>query len=365
MLEEDAGLVDLIYAAALGEQSWSAFMTGLAETSPGSFTLLFAFDTRRQAQVVNILQGRPDEAKQDLEAYFGAINPYAPHCMVKPLGIGVAGDRLVPHKRLARTEFYNDFMQKLDTSSTVGIAVDRSPLSTILISTATRQNDEDEQRRIAAQYTRLAPHLSRVAQFYRRNAPSRMATELGASLFDAVDVGVVLVTHDMRVASISAAAQRIAGDRLLFDAAGRLRLPLADAQAALRAMCERRYDGAQSQVFAGAGLKLTLVKISQGGVIDMFDDCGVAVMVSALGGIGAHMDPDAIARAYGLTPAEKRVLEGVLAGRTTDEIARAAGRSRETIRSQLKSIYAKTGSMGRADLLRLLTGHGAGLHPPG
>lgn len=88
----------------------------------------------------------------------------------------------------------------------------------------------------------------------------------------------------------------------------------------------------------------------------MFDDCGVTVMVQAAGGVRAHMSPDAIRQAYGLTPAELRAVRGVLEGRTIDEMARDAGRSRETIRSQLKSVCSKTGSAGRIELLRLLNG---------
>lgn len=355
MHEEDAELIDLIYAATLGERPWREFVERLAQTSPGGCAMLFSFDGRRGEQNVNILEGRPKEIKEGLEGHYGALNPYAPHCMVKPLGVGVVGDRMVARERLVRNEFYNDLMLKADVTATLGIAVDRSPECTILISTATRLNDEEEQNRLAAQQTHLGPHLRRAAAFYRRTAPSRMASELGASLFDAIDVGVLLVRPDLRLTSMSDAAKRIAGERLSFDVAGRLRLPGEDAQAALKAMCGRRYEGPQSLRFAEADLMLTLVRISRGGVIDLFDDCGVVVIVQAWGG-GRRPDPEALRRRYGLTPAEARVLDGVMRGRTIDELARSAGRSRETIRSQLKSVYAKTGAGGRIDLLRRLAG---------
>ena len=265
---------------------------------------------------------------------------------------------MVSRQRLIRTEFFNDFMIPNDTTSTVGIAVDRSDDFTILISTATRLNDEAEQRRLADQYSRLAPHLQRAAAFYRRNAPSRMASELGNSLYDAVDVGTMLVTPSLRVASMSGAAERLLAPHLSFDHAGRVRLPGEAPQAALRAMCAPRYEGPHSASFTVEALHLTLVRISRGGVIGLFDDCGVAVLAQADPSGERGMSPDAIRVTFGLTPAEMRVLQAVIAGQTTDKIAQYFARSPETIRSQIKSIYQKTGSSGRMALMRLVGGTG-------
>jgi DNA-binding CsgD family transcriptional regulator len=59
---------------------------------------------------------------------------------------------------------------------------------------------------------------------------------------------------------------------------------------------------------------------------------------------------------YGLTAAEMRVLPGILNGQTAEQIAQSLGRSRETVRSQMKSVYAKTNTGGKVDLIRLMNG---------
>jgi DNA-binding CsgD family transcriptional regulator len=358
LTEEDSELIDLIYAAMLGERDWEDFVSRLARTSPDGCALMFSYDRRRGDPIVTILQGRDDDTRDQLERHYGVLNPYAPYCMVKPLGVGVVGDRMVSRERLIRTEFFNDFMIRNDTTSTVGIAVDRSDDFTILISTATRQNDEAEQRRLADQYSRLAPHLQRAAAFYRRNAPSRMASELGCSLYDAVDVGTMLVTPSLRVASMSGAAERLLAPYLSFDHAGRVRLPSEAPQTALHSMCATRYEGPHSASFTVGCLHLTLVRISRGGVVGLFDDCGVAVLARADPSGNRRMSQDAIRRAFGLTPAEMRVLQAVIAGQTTEQIAQSFSRSRETIRSQIKSIYQKTDCPGRMALMRLVGGAG-------
>lgn len=57
---------------------------------------------------------------------------------------------------------------------------------------------------------------------------------------------------------------------------------------------------------------------------------------------------------FDLTPAEISVAQAVAAGRSVGDIARASGRSIETVRSQLKSAMAKTGSSRQLELALLM-----------
>ncbi len=59
---------------------------------------------------------------------------------------------------------------------------------------------------------------------------------------------------------------------------------------------------------------------------------------------------------FDLSPAEAKVARALIEGRTVEEIANANALSRETIRAQLKSVLAKTGTRRQAELVGLLTG---------
>jgi DNA-binding CsgD family transcriptional regulator len=76
--------------------------------------------------------------------------------------------------------------------------------------------------------------------------------------------------------------------------------------------------------------------------------------------IGAPPDDQdgaaATATAYGLTPAETRVLASLLAGRTLAETAAALGVAQGTAKTHLDNIFGKTGVTRQADLMRLATG---------
>ncbi|MFZ1772585.1 MAG: helix-turn-helix transcriptional regulator, partial [Rhizobiaceae bacterium] len=59
---------------------------------------------------------------------------------------------------------------------------------------------------------------------------------------------------------------------------------------------------------------------------------------------------DAIGALFGLTPAEKRVAAQVAEGRTRQEIAETSGVSDGTVKSQLASIFGKSGASDQRSL---------------
>ena len=57
---------------------------------------------------------------------------------------------------------------------------------------------------------------------------------------------------------------------------------------------------------------------------------------------------------FDLSPAEIRAANGLVQGKTVDDLATQFSLSRETIRSQIKGLLAKTGMSRQADLVALL-----------
>ncbi|TXN63852.1 LuxR C-terminal-related transcriptional regulator [Methylobacterium sp. WL6] len=66
---------------------------------------------------------------------------------------------------------------------------------------------------------------------------------------------------------------------------------------------------------------------------------------------------------FDLTPAEARVARGLTNGHTVGTLADVHGVSSATIRTQLKAIFAKTGTARQADLVAMLTGAAIGRDP--
>ncbi len=64
--------------------------------------------------------------------------------------------------------------------------------------------------------------------------------------------------------------------------------------------------------------------------------------------------PPVLQALYGLTAAEARLALGLAQGRGLDEMAAALGLSRHTVRTQLKQVFAKSGTRRQPELVRLL-----------
>ena len=66
---------------------------------------------------------------------------------------------------------------------------------------------------------------------------------------------------------------------------------------------------------------------------------------------GPHVWREAVATLYNVTPAEMRVLAGVLEGTAAADVAKGLELSEATVRSHLKSIFAKTGTSRQSELV--------------
>lgn len=88
---------------------------------------------------------------------------------------------------------------------------------------------------------------------------------------------------------------------------------------------------------------------------DLFDG-GLAVLVVTP--VTAPEAPDAqvIRALFDLSPGEARVARSLTRGQTIDQIAGSSGVTRETVRSQVKAVLAKTGTTRQAEVAALLAG---------
>jgi DNA-binding CsgD family transcriptional regulator len=81
----------------------------------------------------------------------------------------------------------------------------------------------------------------------------------------------------------------------------------------------------------------------------------MAVLVVTPLGSSQTLPNDLLNGLFDLSPAETRAAQGLLAGKSIDDLAADFGLSRETIRSQVKAVLAKTGTSRQSDLMALLS----------
>ncbi|MCW8060447.1 helix-turn-helix transcriptional regulator [Agrobacterium tumefaciens] len=350
-------MIDLIYAALLGEASWQDFLDGLAAGAPDGKTVLIMHDDTRDNGHIPLASGIPSDVLNAYNTYYSTVNPFMRPTAIRPVGKGFVDDELVPPSDLARTEFFADFLKPHEMSSRVAMTIGRDSGYLFVLATLGSSFDDDCKQRLADQLTRLGPHLKRASDYYRNGSAVRAATELGASLFDAVEIGLIVIGDGARIKVISETAQTMLRGASPFGMSplGRIKLRDDDANAVLRAMLERTYEGPKIAGVSLNGFRLTLIRVQKDQISSFFEGPTIVVLMEQPGmSMRRTFDAEQVALVYGLSRTETRALSGILEGKSVSQIAEDAAVSRETIRTQLKGVYAKTGVKSQADLIRLV-----------
>jgi DNA-binding CsgD family transcriptional regulator len=84
----------------------------------------------------------------------------------------------------------------------------------------------------------------------------------------------------------------------------------------------------------------------------------VFVRPASFGGVSA---PEALARAYRLTPTELRVLLAVVDGGGVSNVADTLGVAESTVKFHLRRLFEKTGARRQSELVRIAAGFSAPL----
>jgi DNA-binding CsgD family transcriptional regulator len=353
-------LTDLIYGALFGETTWQHFLDVLNGTMPNGKSTLFFHDAVSRIGGLSLSSGLESAETDAYNRYYATLNPWMPKAAVRPIGLGVIADQMLPRAELLKTEFYNDFVRGIGCESSVGVTIMRENGRSFNLSTLTSSADPDFNRRNADLLSDLAPHLRRAFDFIRRERVSPRREDNGLPLFDAIGVGVVYLGEDQKIRSMNATAEEMLGEEEGM-AATTGRLVVADAQLAERlADLVRRRPRPPSEPppmpvkLRSGGFTCTLVKLQSDFITEFLEGPTVALMIERSGVVLKPDINDTLPRRSQLTAAEMRVASAIAAGLSLREAARAHDVSYETARSHLKSIYSKLGVNSQVALVRRL-----------
>lgn len=218
------------------------------------------------------------------------------------------------------------------------------------------------------------PHIRRALLIHRQVSHARRLSSVSNFLIEQISVGMALLTRDGEIVHANAAA------RALFDAndglavkQNRLTSTHPDhAKTLAREIAQAAALRQGKSLSAGAVLRLTRpsgrqaysVLLAPAGASSsaLFDEAKGADVVALLRDPEMVMDipGDIFVRYFGLSPAEARIAQGLVRGWSIDEIAAAHDLARETVRSELKRVFKRTGTRSQSELVRYLL---AGLAP--
>lgn len=200
----------------------------------------------------------------------------------------------------------------------------------------------------------LAPHFVRANALHHELAQAEEERDVLESALDRLPLAMAIVDRDGRVSGMNRALLEITRRRgaLRLEQGRLVATPAAPLQAAIRAAIDGEGSGGRSlhlEASSADALSLLVSRMALNGAVD-----GSRAVVFVASRRTHQLSEQALMSAFGLTPAEARVTQGLVRGRTLEEIAREHAVTIHTTRAQLKAVFAKTGVRRQSELMQAL-----------
>jgi DNA-binding CsgD family transcriptional regulator len=281
----------------------------------------------------------------------------------------------LPHEELLQSFWYKDFLSRIGIARVcTGIVFGMESRGVLPTAMSVFRDAKDRAfgDRECSIHRMLVPHLSRALgiMFRLRDAELKVAATL-ASL-DRLTSGVVLIGGKRAVLfanrAARAALQEEDGVRLVVNAIGKTYLAAAspDAQRMLEAALDLSLtpDAVDVPHFSQAlrverpsGRAAYALNVSALPIQNEFGsgtECPRAIAFLTDPAEPVQVDEQILHRLYGLTHAECRLAEAVCAGESLPAVAARLGVSENTAKTQLQSVFDKTGTHRQAQLVKLI-----------
>ena len=304
------------------------------------------------------------------QSEFSGKNPWMQAEQLYQARAIVAGEEILPNVDLMKTEFYQEYLRPQRLLHGLCGVVCRRGSEFWHLTAARRPSrpafDEADRRRLG----RLLPHVERVLELGWELAGERSARHALLDVLDQLSTAIIMVDAEARPIMVNAAAEHILGlgdgmmvhgrrlEALWHSERTRLMHLIAAACAAPNGADAR--VGGHLKITRPSGMRPFLVIVSPLPTAHC-DGAGRQRQVAAVVIKDAQAEPHTsaanrreIAELYELTPAEEKLLDLILDGSGLFEAAEQLGVSRNTARTHMKRIYAKTGTRRQAELVRRL-----------
>lgn len=222
-----------------------------------------------------------------------------------------------------------------------------------------------------AAFARLAEHIGKALRIQQQLSALAGRPSVGQKLLDRMRQPILLVDHQRYITYQNQAATKLVNAaNLIYAADGYLACFNVDSDLDLTislralALVPMTNHGVSANPQDRKSLRLarkdgravaaTLLALRPEATMASFGQRPLALFTVFEPGAAIDVDPFLLSTTFDLTPAEARLAARLVNGEAPEKCALSLGVKISTVRSQLMSIYAKTGATGQADLVRLV-----------
>ena len=362
-------LLSSLHAAALDDGLWPAASASIDEVCGSKGNILVSgeggFNGGVDLFFVRALYRGQRRAELERE-YFETYHPVderMPRLRQLADSRIVHVDALFTGEEKKASPVYNEMMPRSDTGNCLHARLDGPDGSRIVWTLADPVDAEGWTSERVETVGRLLPHLRQFVRVREALVEARALRTTIDGLLETAGLAVILLDRSGGVAEANDRARAILRrcDGLR-DEDGRLRAALPEEDEALQGLVARAvpYGGGGaggsmtvSRERAGARLLLHASPVGADGTDGPRPGRTGALVLAIDPADRLRLDPDALGRLLGLTPAESHIAASLVEGMSLHDIAAETGRSVVTVKWHLRHVFAKHRLSRQSDLVRL------------
>ena len=358
-------LIATIYDAALDCALWPEVLSAIAEFVDGSVGGLLTRDSAKpQVNAHWHAGGDPHYMRMYAETY-SRLGPVA----TSPPGqIGAIDSMpdLVPYDEFRRGRFFQEWAEPQGWVDVAVAVLDKSASGSAYLSMSRDAQSGMVDQTMRERLALVVPHVRRALLIGKTIAFKQAETATFMDVLDGLSVGLFLIDAQGRIVHANAAGSGMlgAGD-LLRSIGGRLVAGDAQVEQSLRetAAAAANDDAGSASIVVPLRARddkryvAHMLPLAGGARRRAGEACAAAAALFVRKAELQRPSPsEVIGRTYDLTPAELRVLLGIVEIGGVPEVAAAFGIADTTVKTHLGRLYAKTGTGRQADLVKLVAG---------
>lgn len=351
---DDGHIVDLMYEAAALPTLWSDVLDRLGKIAACDKAVFFAIDG------TNVGRWAGNESGSILmEVFVGERwmerNTQGARTMAGGEPRFIHDLDIFTREEIEEDSFYRGFLRPNGAAWGTGTYITGATDNRILVSIHRDYTEGPIEQERVDRLTGLRPDLARAAFLSARLRLEEARASLAA--LEAVGLPAAALSERGSLKLASASFEALLPE-VFIDTRDRLRAADAGAdhrlEEALAAMAAKRLPGASFATRGRVGAPSHLLHLLpiRGAAHDVFS--GLSSILIAVPVEAPSVDPGLLQGLFDLTPAEARIAKGIVGGQSLEAVARTYGISRETARSQLKSVLAKTGTHRQSEFVALI-----------
>ena len=364
--ERLSALIGDIYDAAIDPTLWLNVLKDTAGFVGGSAAVLFWKDLASRRGQEFYQHGHDPAYVRNYWDKYVKFDPATSCQLLARVGDIISMKDFITYDELIETRFYKEWMRPQQWIDAANAVLDKSATSAAMFGVVRHVNDGLVDEGMRQRMRLLTPHFRRAVLIGKMINLQKAEAASFADMLDGISAGVFLVDAAGHIVHANAT-----GDMMLNRAS------VLHTEGGHLVANDRQADQTLAETFATAdngdaavGIKGVAVPLlardgeryvarvlpltsgarRQAGV----SYAAVAALFVHAAALDTPSPPEAIAKAYKLTPMELRVLLGIVEVGGVPEVAEALGIAETTVRTHLYQTFQKTGVNRQADMVKLV-----------